>query len=106
MDGDRDPESATKVQVIGERGVLDFERLIDTLNKLNPQFKCEICLQDQFVLKPAGNDASAACLPFYNLKNPSLAVGVRFFVELMCMTCGNTKLLDREFLEKSLAHEG
>ena len=106
MDDDRDPESTRKVQVIGDRGVLDFERLIDTLNKLSPQFRCEICSQDQFALKPADNDASAACLPFYNLTNPSLAVGVRYVVELMCMTCGNTKLLDRKFWEARLAHEG
>jgi len=91
---------------MNEHGVIDFERLKEWLNKLNPQFKCEICLQDDFYLRPAVNDASAACLPYYQLKNPSVAVGVRYFVELMCMNCGNTKLLNRKFLEMRLANEG
>ena len=107
MDDNQSPPSATtQAHSINGQGVIDFERLKEALNKLNPQFKCEICLQDQFLLKPAANDVSAACLPFYHLENPTLAVGIRYFVELMCMTCGNTKLLDPKLLEMRLAHEG
>ena len=107
MNDNKDPTSATGQEgSTDEPSVLDFDRLKEWLNQLNPQFKCEICLQDDFYLKPAVNEASAACLPFYQLKNPSLAVGVRYFLELMCMTCGNIKLLNRKFLEMRLADEG
>ena len=107
MDDNQDQTSATGPEHLIEKPeALNFDRLKETLIKLDPQFKYEICLQDQFFLKHATNDVSAACLPFYHLKNPSDALGVRFFIQFMCMTCGNTKLLDREFLEKRLAHEG
>ena len=106
MDDNQNLEPTAEVHMIDGPEDLDFDRLTDSLNRMNPQFKCEICLQDQFLLKPAVNDGSAACLPFYNLKNPSQATGVRYFVELMCTTCGNTKLFDRKFLEARLAHEG
>lgn len=106
MDDDRDLRAVAEVHRIDGSDDLDFERLTILLNRMNPLFKCEICLQDQFLWKLADNDGTAACLPFYNLRSPSRAIGVRYFIEFMCMTCGNTKLLDRKFLEARLANEG
>ena len=106
MDEDRDFGAAAEVRETDGSEEFDFDRLKDLLSRANPHIQCEICSQDQFLLKHADNDGTAACLPFYNLKSPSRAIGVRYFVELMCMTCGNTKLLDRKFLESRLAHEG
>ena len=89
-----------------EQVSINFDRLKNFLNRLNIDFKCEICLQEQFVLNLGPNDGSSACLPFYDLQTPSNALSVRYFVQLMCNTCGNTKLLDRKFIEARLTHEG
>ena len=104
MDDDQDLQTTAGFLVTKDMESLDFERLKGLLDKLNPQFNCEICLQDRFRLQSA--DASAPCLPFYDLKDPSLAVAVRYCVELTCLTCGNIKLFDRKLLQARLAHEG
>jgi len=104
MDDDQDLLATAGAPVAKDAESLDFERLESLLLNLNPEFKCEICLQDRFSLQPAG--FSAPCLPFYDLENPSFAVAVRFCVALTCLSCGNTKLLDRKFLQARLAHEG
>ncbi len=104
MDDDLDLRANAGVLVTEGAESLDFERLKSLLDKLNPHFKCEICLQDRFRLQ--SGDVSAPCLPFYDLKDPFSAVAVRYCVELTCLTCGNTKLLDRKLLQARLAHEG
>jgi hypothetical protein len=104
MDDDQDLKAPAGAPVATDSESLDFESLKSLLLDLNPQFKCEICLQDQFSLQSAG--VSAPCLPFYDLENPSFALAVRFCVALTCLSCGNTKLLDRKFLQARLAHEG
>ena len=106
MHDDRELGAAAEVPATGSSGDLDAQRLAALLNRINPQFKCEICLQDRFILQPIEEDGTAACLPFYSLKSPSRAISVRYFLEIMCTTCGNTKLLNWKTLEARLAHEG
>ena len=104
MDDDQDLRPTADAPVTTDSEILDFERLKSLLLNLNPQFKCEVCLQDRFSLEFAG--ASVPCLPFYDLANPYFANAVRFCVALMCTNCGNIKLLDRKILQARLAHEG